>query len=42
MAIKNFINYSLMRLGIETIGPYQPCRMDGSVQVLDIIGSWLT
>ena len=39
VAIKNFINYSLMRLGIETIDLYQPCRMDGSVPVEDIIGT---
>lgn len=39
MAIKNFINYSLTRLGIETIDLYQPCRMDGSVPVADIIGT---
>lgn len=39
IAIKNFINYSLMRLGIETIDLYQPCRMDDSVPVADIIGT---
>jgi aryl-alcohol dehydrogenase-like predicted oxidoreductase len=39
IAIKNFINYSLVRLGIETIDLYQPCRMDGSVPVEDIIGT---
>lgn len=39
MAIKNFINYSLVRLGIETIDLYQPCRMDGSVPIEDIIGT---
>jgi len=39
VAIKNFINYSLTRLGIETIDLYQPCRMDGSVPVEDIIGT---
>lgn len=39
MAIKNFINYSLVRLGIETIDLYQPCRMDGSVPVEEIIGT---
>jgi len=39
MAIKNFINYSLVRLGIDTIDLYQPCRMDGSVPVEDIIGT---
>jgi aryl-alcohol dehydrogenase-like predicted oxidoreductase len=39
LAIKNFINYSLTRLGIETIDLYQPCRMDGSVPIEDIIGT---
>ena len=39
IAIKNFINYSLNRLGIETIDLYQPSRMDGSVHVEDIIGT---
>ncbi|MBL4675089.1 MAG: aldo/keto reductase [Mucilaginibacter sp.] len=39
VAIKNFINYSLVRLGIDTIDLYQPCRMDGSVPVADIIGT---
>lgn len=39
IAIKNFVNYSLTRLGIETIDLYQPSRMDGSVPVADIIGT---
>ncbi|MES2278643.1 MAG: aldo/keto reductase [Bacteroidota bacterium] len=39
LAIKNFINYSLTRLGVETIDLYQPCRMDGSVPVEDIVGT---
>jgi len=39
VAIKNFINYSLTRLGIETIDLYQPCRMDSSVPIEDIIGT---
>ncbi|RBQ05837.1 aldo/keto reductase [Pedobacter miscanthi] len=39
MAIKNFINYSLVRLGIDTIDLYQPCRLDGSVPVEDVIGT---
>ena len=39
IAIKNFINYSLVRLGIDTIDLYQPCRMDNSVPVEDIIGT---
>jgi aryl-alcohol dehydrogenase-like predicted oxidoreductase len=39
IAIKNFINYSLTRLGVETIDLYQPCRMDDSVPLADIIGT---
>jgi aryl-alcohol dehydrogenase-like predicted oxidoreductase len=39
IAIRNFINYSLVRLGIDTIDLYQPCRMDNSVPVEDIIGT---
>jgi aryl-alcohol dehydrogenase-like predicted oxidoreductase len=39
MAIKNFINYSLVRLGIDTIDLYQPCRLDDSVPVEDVVGT---
>ncbi|OCX54345.1 aldo/keto reductase [Mucilaginibacter sp. PPCGB 2223] len=39
VAIKNFINYSLTRLGVETIDLYQPCRMNDSVPIEDIIGT---
>ncbi|MDR6805012.1 aryl-alcohol dehydrogenase-like predicted oxidoreductase [Dyadobacter sp. BE34] len=39
IAIKNFVNYSLVRLGIDTIDLYQPCRLDGSVPVEDVIGT---
>lgn len=39
IAIKNFINYSLTRLNIETIDLYQPSRIDDSVPVEDIIGT---
>ena len=39
IAIKNFINYSLVRLGIDTVDLYQPCRLDGSVPVEDVIGT---
>jgi aryl-alcohol dehydrogenase-like predicted oxidoreductase len=39
MAIKNFINYSLTRLGIDTIDLYQPCRLDNSVPMEDVIGT---
>jgi aryl-alcohol dehydrogenase-like predicted oxidoreductase len=38
-AIKNFINYSLVRLGTDTIDLYQPCRLDNSVPVEDVIGT---
>lgn len=39
VAIKNFINYSLTRLGIDTIDLYQPSRIDNSVPLEDIIGT---
>jgi aryl-alcohol dehydrogenase-like predicted oxidoreductase len=39
IAIKNFINFSLTRLGVETIDLYQPSRMDNSVPLEDIIGT---
>lgn len=39
IAIKNFINYSLTRLGIDAIDLYQPSRIDNSVPLEDIIGT---
>jgi aryl-alcohol dehydrogenase-like predicted oxidoreductase len=39
VSIKNFINYSLVRLGIDTIDLYQPCRLDNQVPVEDVIGT---
>src|ERR1700743_1656704 len=39
IAIKNFINYSLVRLGVEVIDLYQPCRLDNVVPVEDVIGT---
>lgn len=39
VAIKNFINYSLVRLGVDYIDLYQPCRIDSSVPVADIVGT---
>ena len=39
VAIKNFINYSLVRLGVETIDLYQPCRLDNSVPLEEVIGT---
>ncbi len=38
-AIRNFINYSLTRLGIDTIDLYQPCRLDNSVPMEEVIGT---
>lgn len=38
-SIKNFINYSLVRLGIDTIDLYQPSRLDNSVPMEDVIGT---
>ncbi|MGN6353911.1 MAG: aldo/keto reductase [Parafilimonas sp.] len=38
-SIKNFINYSLVRLGTDTIDLYQPCRLDGSIPTEDVIGT---
>ncbi|WP_346317861.1 aldo/keto reductase [Chitinophaga sp. YIM B06452] len=39
VAIRNFINYSLVRLGVDTIDLYEPCRLDNSVPVEDVIGT---
>ncbi len=39
IAIKNFINYSLVRLGVNHIDLYQPCRLDKSVPMEDVIGT---
>jgi len=38
-AIRNFINYSLVRLGVDVIDLYQPCRLDNVVPVEDVIGT---
>lgn len=39
IAIKNFINYSLVRLGVDVIDLYQPCRLDNSVPIEEVIGT---
>jgi len=39
VAIRNFINYSLVRLGVDVIDLYQPCRLDNVVPVEDVIGT---
>ena len=38
-SIKNYIGYSLVRLGVETIDIYQPARLDPSVPIEDVIGA---
>jgi aryl-alcohol dehydrogenase-like predicted oxidoreductase len=38
-SIKNYIGYSLVRLGVETIDIYQPARLDPSVPIEDVIGT---
>ncbi|HMH23258.1 MAG TPA: aldo/keto reductase [Puia sp.] len=38
-SIKNYITYSLVRLGVETIDIYQPARLDPSVPVEEVIGA---
>lgn len=39
IAIRNFINYSLVRLGVDTIDLYQPARLNNSVPIEDVIGT---
>ncbi|RAJ05520.1 aryl-alcohol dehydrogenase-like predicted oxidoreductase [Chitinophaga skermanii] len=38
-SIRNFINYSLVRLQTDVIDLYQPCRLDNSVPTEEIIGT---
>lgn len=38
-AVKNFLAYSLMRLGVETIDIYRPSRLDPNVPIEDTIGA---
>ena len=38
-AVKNFLAYSLKRLGTDYIDLYQPCRVDRSVPIEDTIGA---
>lgn len=38
-SIKNYIGYSLVRLGVETIDIYQPARIDPSVPIEDVVGT---
>jgi aryl-alcohol dehydrogenase-like predicted oxidoreductase len=38
-AIKNFVAYSLQRLGVETIDIYRPARLDPDVPIEDTVGA---
>ncbi len=38
-AVKNFLAYSLKRLGVETIDIYRPARLDPQVPIEDTIGA---
>jgi pyridoxine 4-dehydrogenase len=39
IAVKNFLAYSLRRLGTDYIDLYQPCRVDANVPIEDTIGT---
>lgn len=39
VAVKNFLSYSLQRLGVEYVDIYRPARLDPSVPVEDTIGA---
>jgi aryl-alcohol dehydrogenase-like predicted oxidoreductase len=38
-AVRNFLSYSLQRLGVETIDIYRPARLDPSVPIEETIGA---
>jgi len=39
IAVKNFLAYSLRRLGTDYIDLYQPCRVDVSIPIEDTVGA---
>ena len=39
VAVKNFLAYSLRRLGTDYIDLYQPCRVDANIPIEDTIGA---
>ena len=39
VAVRNFLAYSLQRLGVETIDIYRPARLDPNVPIEDTIGA---
>jgi aryl-alcohol dehydrogenase-like predicted oxidoreductase len=38
-AIKNFLSYTLSRLGVDYIDIYRPCRLDPNVPIEDTVGT---
>src|SRR5215470_5623733 len=38
-AVKNFVAYSLNRLGVDVIDIYRPCRLDPAVPIEDTVGA---
>jgi aryl-alcohol dehydrogenase-like predicted oxidoreductase len=38
-AVKNFVTYSLQRLGVEVIDVYRPARLDPNVPIEDTVGA---
>jgi pyridoxine 4-dehydrogenase len=38
-AVRNFLTYSLQRLGTDYIDLYQPCRVDSTIPIEDTIGA---
>src|SRR6185436_5860706 len=38
-AVKNFLSYSLQRLGVDHVDIYRPARLDASVPIEDTIGA---
>lgn len=38
-AVKNFLNYSLQRLGVEYVDIYRPARLDPAVPIEDTVGA---
>jgi aryl-alcohol dehydrogenase-like predicted oxidoreductase len=39
VAVKNFLSYSLQRLGVDHIDIYRPARLDASVSIEDTVGA---
>jgi aryl-alcohol dehydrogenase-like predicted oxidoreductase len=39
VAVRNFLSYSLQRLGVETIDIYRPARLDPSVPIEETVGA---